>query len=72
MVNVKPFDDALDFADAMGTVRNLAAGPVESLAVGAAPAPTVACGSPWTPTPRRTGRRTSPPMRTPGCAIWTA
>ncbi|MEV7495407.1 amino acid adenylation domain-containing protein [Streptomyces anulatus] len=39
MVNVKPFDDALDFAGATGTVRNLAAGPVESLAVGAAPGP---------------------------------
>ncbi|NEE19602.1 hypothetical protein G3M58_75690, partial [Streptomyces sp. SID7499] len=26
MVNVKPFDDALDFAGATGTVRNLAAG----------------------------------------------
>lgn len=71
LVNVKPFDDALDFGGAAGTVRNLAAGPVESLAVGAAPAPTVVCGSPWTPTPRRTGRSTSPPMRTPGCAIWT-
>lgn len=39
MVNVRPFDDALDFAGATGTVRNLAAGPVESLAVGAAPGP---------------------------------
>ncbi|MER7886182.1 amino acid adenylation domain-containing protein [Streptomyces fimicarius] len=39
MVNVKPFDDALDFAGVTGTVRNLAAGPVEGLAVGAAPGP---------------------------------
>ncbi|WP_257138946.1 condensation domain-containing protein, partial [Streptomyces sp. rh34] len=39
MVNVKPFDGALDFAGATGTVRNLAAGPVEGLAVGAAPVP---------------------------------
>ncbi|SCE56266.1 amino acid adenylation domain-containing protein, partial [Streptomyces sp. OspMP-M43] len=39
MVNVRPFDDALDFAGATGTVRNLAAGPVEGLAVGAAPGP---------------------------------
>ncbi|NEC21363.1 condensation domain-containing protein, partial [Streptomyces parvus] len=39
MVNVKPFDGALDFAGITGTVRNLAAGPVEGLAVGAAPGP---------------------------------
>lgn len=39
MVNVRPFDGALDFAGATGTVRNLAAGPVEGLAVGAAPGP---------------------------------
>ncbi|WP_257142328.1 condensation domain-containing protein, partial [Streptomyces sp. sk226] len=39
LVNVKPFDGALDFARATGTVRNLAAGPVEGLAVGAAPGP---------------------------------
>ncbi|MFD7859239.1 amino acid adenylation domain-containing protein [Streptomyces microflavus] len=39
MVNIKPFDGALDFAGLPGTVRNLAAGPVESLAVGAAPGP---------------------------------
>ncbi|MFJ6615805.1 amino acid adenylation domain-containing protein [Streptomyces sp. NPDC091289] len=39
MVNVKPFDGALDFAGVTGTVRNLAAGPVEGLAVGAAPGP---------------------------------
>ncbi|MGC5264983.1 amino acid adenylation domain-containing protein [Streptomyces cyaneofuscatus] len=39
MVNIKAFDSALDFADLPGTVRNLAAGPVESLAVGAAPGP---------------------------------
>ncbi|WP_432150202.1 amino acid adenylation domain-containing protein [Streptomyces sp. bgisy029] len=39
MVNIKPFDSALDFAGLPGTVRNLAAGPVESLAVGAAPGP---------------------------------
>ncbi|MBM7055144.1 condensation domain-containing protein, partial [Streptomyces durocortorensis] len=39
MVNVKPFDGALDFAGTTGTVRNLAAGPVEGLAVGAAPGP---------------------------------
>lgn len=71
LVNVKPFDGALDFAGTTGTVRNLAAGPVEGLAVGAAPARTEACGSPWTPTPPRTGPRTSPPTRPPGCAIWT-
>ncbi|MDX3378615.1 amino acid adenylation domain-containing protein [Streptomyces sp. ME02-6991-2A] len=39
MVNIKAFDSALDFAGLPGTVRNLAAGPVESLAVGAAPGP---------------------------------
>ncbi|MYX03964.1 MULTISPECIES: non-ribosomal peptide synthetase [unclassified Streptomyces] len=39
LVNVKPFDGALDFAGITGTVRNLAAGPVEGLAVGAAPGP---------------------------------
>ncbi len=39
MVNIKAFDTALDFAGLPGTVRNLAAGPVESLAVGAAPGP---------------------------------
>ncbi|MGW5803463.1 amino acid adenylation domain-containing protein [Streptomyces bacillaris] len=39
MVNIKAFDTALDFAGLTGTVRNLAAGPVESLAVGAAPGP---------------------------------
>ncbi|MET8343434.1 amino acid adenylation domain-containing protein [Streptomyces microflavus] len=39
MVNIKPFDGDLDFAGLPGTVRNLAAGPVESLAVGAAPGP---------------------------------
>lgn len=39
VVNVKPFDGALDFAGATGTLRNLAAGPVEGLAVGAAPGP---------------------------------
>ncbi|MDW4897352.1 amino acid adenylation domain-containing protein [Streptomyces californicus] len=39
LVNVKPFDGALDLARATGTVRNLAAGPVEGLAVGAAPGP---------------------------------
>ncbi|MFH9138192.1 amino acid adenylation domain-containing protein [Streptomyces sp. NPDC017524] len=39
MVNVRPFDGELDFAGATGTVRNLAAGPVEGLAVGAAPGP---------------------------------
>ncbi|MEU9712852.1 amino acid adenylation domain-containing protein [Streptomyces sp. NPDC047967] len=39
LVNVKPFDGALDFAGTTGMVRNLAAGPVEGLAVGAAPGP---------------------------------
>ncbi|MFJ1592865.1 amino acid adenylation domain-containing protein [Kitasatospora albolonga] len=39
MVNIKPFDGSLDFAGLPGTVHNLAAGPVESLAVGAAPGP---------------------------------
>ncbi|MFE2296183.1 amino acid adenylation domain-containing protein [Streptomyces sp. NPDC059452] len=39
MVNIKPFDGSLDFAGLPGTVRNLAAGPVEGLAVGAAPGP---------------------------------
>ncbi|MFH9267811.1 amino acid adenylation domain-containing protein [Streptomyces sp. NPDC017546] len=39
MVNIRPFDGGLDFAGATGTVRNLAAGPVEGLAVGAAPGP---------------------------------
>ncbi|MFJ1804076.1 amino acid adenylation domain-containing protein [Streptomyces sp. NPDC088180] len=39
MVNVRPFDGVLDFAGATGAVRNLAAGPVEGLAVGAAPGP---------------------------------
>ncbi|MGW7090828.1 amino acid adenylation domain-containing protein [Streptomyces sp. NPDC054874] len=39
MVNVRPFDGELDFGGATGTVRNLAAGPVEGLAVGAAPGP---------------------------------
>lgn len=39
LVNVRPFDGELDFAGATGTVRNLAAGPVEGLAVGAAPGP---------------------------------
>ncbi|MFD8057786.1 amino acid adenylation domain-containing protein [Streptomyces cyaneofuscatus] len=39
MVNIKAFDSSLDFAGLPGTVRNLAAGPVESLAVGAAPGP---------------------------------
>ncbi|MFJ9886917.1 amino acid adenylation domain-containing protein [Streptomyces sp. NPDC091287] len=39
MVNVRPFDGELDFGGATGTVRNLAAGPVEGLAVGAAPNP---------------------------------
>ncbi|MFD0412482.1 amino acid adenylation domain-containing protein [Streptomyces sp. NPDC127108] len=38
MVNVKPFDgDPLDFAGLPGVVRNLAAGPVEDLAIGAWP-----------------------------------
>ncbi|QEV18594.1 amino acid adenylation domain-containing protein [Streptomyces alboniger] len=37
MVNIKPFETDLDFAGLPGTVRNLAAGPVEDLAVGAAP-----------------------------------
>ncbi|WP_411082884.1 amino acid adenylation domain-containing protein [Streptomyces sp. cmx-18-6] len=39
MVNIKPFDGALDFAGLPGTVRNLAAGPVEGLAAGAASGP---------------------------------
>ncbi|WP_415960287.1 amino acid adenylation domain-containing protein [Streptomyces sp. 021-4] len=39
MVNIKAFDSALDFAGLPGTVRNLAAGPVEGLAAGAAPGP---------------------------------
>ncbi|MER5885313.1 amino acid adenylation domain-containing protein [Streptomyces sp. NPDC001941] len=37
MVNIKPFDADLDFAGLPGTVRNLAAGPVEDVAIGAAP-----------------------------------
>ncbi|MCS0637479.1 amino acid adenylation domain-containing protein [Streptomyces sp. LP05-1] len=37
MVNIKPFGADLDFAGLTGTVRNLAAGPVEDLAVGATP-----------------------------------
>ncbi|MFH8596416.1 amino acid adenylation domain-containing protein [Streptomyces rimosus] len=37
MVNIKPFDAGLDFAGLPGTVHNLAAGPVEDLAVTAAP-----------------------------------
>ncbi|MGV9878911.1 amino acid adenylation domain-containing protein [Streptomyces sp. NPDC003006] len=37
MVNIKPFETDLDFAGLPGTIRNLAAGPVEDLAVGAAP-----------------------------------
>ncbi|WP_030601090.1 AMP-binding protein, partial [Streptomyces rimosus] len=37
MVNIKPFDADLDFAGLPGTVHNLAAGPVEDLAVTAAP-----------------------------------
>ncbi|MFG3281364.1 amino acid adenylation domain-containing protein [Streptomyces sp. NPDC048111] len=39
MVNIKPFDGDLAFAGLSGRVRNLAAGPVEDLAVGAAPGP---------------------------------
>ncbi|OKI08161.1 non-ribosomal peptide synthetase [Streptomyces sp. CB02923] len=38
MVNIKPFDGGLDFAGLTGTVHNLAAGPVEDLAVTASPA----------------------------------
>ncbi|MER5770987.1 amino acid adenylation domain-containing protein, partial [Streptomyces sp. NPDC001985] len=34
MVNVKAFDTALDFAGAPGTVRNVAAGPVDDLTLG--------------------------------------
>ncbi|MEO3974458.1 amino acid adenylation domain-containing protein [Streptomyces sp. CAU 1734] len=34
MVNVKAFDNSLDFAGAPGTVRNVAAGPVEDLTLG--------------------------------------
>ncbi|MFD9903468.1 amino acid adenylation domain-containing protein [Streptomyces sp. NPDC059063] len=38
MVNIKPFDGGtLDFAGLVGTVRNVAAGPVEDLAIGALP-----------------------------------
>ncbi|MEU2794569.1 amino acid adenylation domain-containing protein [Streptomyces sp. NPDC007100] len=37
MVNIKPFDADLDFAGLPGTLHNLAAGPVEDLAVGASP-----------------------------------
>ncbi|MEU6964959.1 amino acid adenylation domain-containing protein [Streptomyces chrestomyceticus] len=37
MVNIKPFDGDLDFAGLPGTVHNLAAGPVEDLAVTASP-----------------------------------
>ncbi len=37
MVNIKPFESDLDFAGLPGTVHNLAAGPVEDLAIGAAP-----------------------------------
>ncbi|MFE0173786.1 amino acid adenylation domain-containing protein [Streptomyces sp. NPDC059002] len=37
MVNIKPFESDLDFAGLPGTVHNLAAGPVEDLAVGASP-----------------------------------
>ncbi|MYW61642.1 MULTISPECIES: amino acid adenylation domain-containing protein [unclassified Streptomyces] len=40
MVNIKPFDGApLDFGGLPGTVRNLAAGPVEDLAYAAVPGP---------------------------------
>ncbi|CAM5452603.1 hypothetical protein SCALM49S_06585 [Streptomyces californicus] len=72
LVNVKPFDGALDFARATGTVRNLAAGPCWRVSPSARPrARTGACGSRWTPTPPRTVRRISRPTRTPGCATWT-
>ncbi|KAA6213432.1 non-ribosomal peptide synthetase [Streptomyces albofaciens JCM 4342] len=37
MVNIKPFEGDLDFAGLPGTVHNLAAGPVEDLAVTAVP-----------------------------------
>ncbi|MFJ2772020.1 amino acid adenylation domain-containing protein [Streptomyces sp. NPDC087300] len=37
MVNIKPFESDLDFGALTGTVHNLAAGPVEDLAVGASP-----------------------------------
>ncbi|QEU93750.1 non-ribosomal peptide synthetase [Streptomyces kanamyceticus] len=37
MVNIKPFESDLDFGGLPGTVHNLAAGPVEDLAVGASP-----------------------------------
>ncbi|MEU1815643.1 amino acid adenylation domain-containing protein [Streptomyces roseifaciens] len=40
MVNIKPFEDGgLDFAGLPGTVRNLAAGPVDDLAVTVTPGP---------------------------------
>ncbi|WP_435243134.1 amino acid adenylation domain-containing protein [Streptomyces cucumeris] len=40
MVNIKPTEgETLDFGGAPGTVRNLAAGPVEDIAVGAWPGP---------------------------------
>ncbi|MER5968150.1 amino acid adenylation domain-containing protein [Streptomyces sp. NPDC002055] len=39
MVNIKPFEGDLDFGGLPGAVRNLAAGPVEDLAVSAVPAP---------------------------------
>ncbi|MCF3103562.1 amino acid adenylation domain-containing protein [Streptomyces roseoverticillatus] len=40
MVNIKPFEDGgLDFAGLPGTVRNLAAGPVDDLAVTVVPGP---------------------------------
>ncbi|GHF30758.1 dimodular nonribosomal peptide synthase [Streptomyces mashuensis] len=39
MVNIKPFEADLDFAGLPGVVRNLAAGPVDDLAVGVTPRP---------------------------------
>ncbi|MFD8999101.1 amino acid adenylation domain-containing protein [Streptomyces abikoensis] len=40
MINIKPFEnEALDFAGLPGVVRNLAAGPVDDLAVGVTPGP---------------------------------
>ncbi|MCD9141039.1 amino acid adenylation domain-containing protein [Streptomyces albireticuli] len=53
MVNIKAFEGDLDFGGLPGTVRNLAAGPVDDLAVAATPAPDGSLGLGFDANPAR-------------------
>ncbi|CAM5455058.1 Dimodular nonribosomal peptide synthase [Streptomyces californicus] len=71
LVNVKPFDGALDFAGPPAPCAISRPAPWRVSPSARPRARTGACGSRWTPRPPRTVRRISRPTRTPGCATWT-